>query len=223
MRLNRYVAASSHLSRRAADTAIAAGRVSVNGEPGQLGMLVATGDRINLDSQRLKLPEQFEYLRFHKPSGYVTSRARQGSAPTIYELIPHQYNHLQSIGRLDKDSSGLLLLTNDGTWAQSLSHPSYDKRKVYELSLGRSVTASDLSRLEAGVELEDGPSRLEITSHHGTDLTVVLTEGRNRQLRRTFEALGHKVRRLHRISIGPYQLGDLASGATASFEPEQLT
>jgi 23S rRNA pseudouridine2605 synthase len=220
VRLNRYVAAGSSLSRRAADEAIEAGRVRVNGEPGQLGMLVKQADQVTLDSRILTLPLERQYVMLNKPVGYVTSRARQGSTPTIYQLLPHQYHLLQPVGRLDKDSSGLLLLTDDGDWAQRLSHPSFSKRKVYQLTLDRPITAADAARLEAGVELDDGLSQVTVLSRAGADITVALSEGRNRQLRRTFEALGYQVRRLHRTDFGPYQLGDLPMGEVAAVAAE---
>ncbi len=220
MRLNQFVASSTRLSRRSADEAIRDGRVRVNGEVGQLGARVAPADEVSLDGRKLIAVSHHDYILFHKPVGYVTSRARQGSAPTIYDLIPARYRSLQAVGRLDKDSSCLLLLTNDGGFAQAVSHPSFAKEKVYQLTLNQELTATNLKRLEQGIELEDGMSRLKVLSYAGRELTVSLTEGRNRQIRRTLTAIGYRVKRLHRMSFGPYLLGDLGVGKVADFTPE---
>jgi 23S rRNA pseudouridine2605 synthase len=212
MRINQFVAAASGLSRRAADTAIAAGRVSVNGRPAQTGEQITPPTEVQLDGHILKLPLAHRLIMLNKPEGYVSSRRRQGTASTIYELLPSQYHDLRPVGRLDRDSSGLMLLTDDGDFIQRHTHPSYRKDKVYELTLARPVTSTDRHRLEQGIELDDGSSRVIVDVHEGAYLRVRLSEGRNRQLRRTLGALGYTVKRLHRLQIGPYQLGVLPPG-----------
>lgn len=212
MRLNRYVAAASRLSRRGADDAIAASRVTVNGQPGVIGASVDDDATVTLDGRILNLPVDRIYVELHKPKGYVVSRNRQGSAPTIYDLLPPQLQSLNPVGRLDKDSSGLILLSNDGDFLNRAMHPSAGKEKVYELTLDRTVTPDAIKLLQHGVELEDGPSKVRVISSRGAELTVGLQEGRNRQLRRTAQAIGYVVRRLHRVRFGAVELGSLAAG-----------
>jgi len=211
-RINQFVAAASGLSRRAADTAIAAGRVQLGGHTAKLGELVEPGTPVSLDGQPLTPPRAHQYVLLHKPTGYVSSRARQGQDPTLYELLPAEQRNLRIAGRLDRDSSGLILLSDDGPFINRYTHPSFGKTKLYELTLDRALTPAARRRLESGVELTDGPSRLRVISLNGRDLTVALSEGRNRQIRRTLGALGYGIERLHRTTIGPYELGDLPSG-----------
>lgn len=183
----------------------------VDSRPAALGQPYNPSTTVTLDNQPLALPD-FTYLAFHKPTGYVVSRVRQGADPTIYDLLPPQYYQLKPVGRLDRDSSGLLVLTNDGVLANRLAHPSAEKTKTYQITLDRPLTDQDLTALSHGVKLADGLSQLLITSHHSRNLTAELHEGRNRQIRRTFEALGYEVIVLHRTSFGKLQIGDLVSG-----------
>jgi 23S rRNA pseudouridine2605 synthase len=220
VRINHYIAAASGLSRRAADTAVTAGRVTIDQQPAQLGQSVADDAVVTLDGQVLRLPVRYEYIMLHKPTGYVTSRVRQGSDPTIYDLLPPAHQRLRPAGRLDRDSSGLLLLSDDGDFIQRLTHPSHHKEKTYELELDRALAAADRQRLEQGVDLADGPSRLRVTAAKGPHLTVVLGEGRNRQIRRTLGAVGYGIRRLHRVRVGDYELGDLPEGRWRPLPPE---
>lgn len=207
MRINKFIAAATGLSRRAADQAIAEGRVLVNGAAAQAGQAVADTDQVFLDGKKLTLLAS-QTILLYKPVGYVVSRDGQGSK-TIYDLLPPEMHHLKPVGRLDKDSSGLLLLTSDGQLAQQLTHPKYQKTKVYEIVLDKSLRPADEQQITQGVELEDGSSRLELT-RLTDDRTwrVRMHEGRNRQIRRTFAALGYEVTRLHRISFGGYHLPD---------------
>jgi len=213
MRLNRYVATASRLSRRGADEAIASGRVTVNGQPGEIGATVDDAATITLNGQVLVLPTELTYVTLYKPAGYVVSRNQQGQAPTIYALLPPGLQAVNPVGRLDKDSSGLLLLSNDGNFLNRAMHPSFGKEKIYELTLNRKVTPNDLKRLQQGVELDDGISHVRLIDSKGADITVGLQEGRNRQLRRTAEAIGYHVKRLHRVQFGDVELGDLRPGS----------
>lgn len=212
-RINQYIAAATGLSRRAADTAVAAGRVQLGDHVAQLGESVPDGAIVTLDGKKLTPPQTHHYVILHKPTGYVSSRTRQGKDPTLYDLLPPEMRELRIAGRLDRDSSGLVLLSNDGPFINRYTHPSFGKTKLYELTLARSLTAADRAHLEAGVQLTDGPSRLLVTHAHDRRLTVSLTEGRNRQIRRTLGALGYTVERLHRTQIGSYRLGNLAPGS----------
>lgn len=215
MRLNKFIASSSSLSRRAADAAVAAGRVQVNGKTAEQGIAVSETDVVTLDGRVLTPTVSVTTIMFNKPVGYVCSRDGQGSS-TIYDILPSEYARLNPVGRLDKDSSGLLLMTDDGQLAQQLSHPKYEKIKVYEVTLNHPLPA--LSRQiisDHGVMLEDGRSRFQLERIKDGDDTawrITMHEGRNRQIRRTFSALGFTVTKLHRTHFGSYHLDGLASG-----------
>jgi 23S rRNA pseudouridine2605 synthase len=212
MRVNKYVAAATGLSRRAADQAIEKGRVTVNGKKAQPGQEVNQTDEVRLDHKKLAGPSAVQTIMFNKPVGYVVSRDGQGSK-TIYDLLPPDFHHLKPVGRLDKDSSGLLLLTNNGQLAQELTHPKYRKMKIYEVELDKPLTSADWQKItEVGVRLEDGVSRFELhrlEKNDGLKWVVTIYEGRNRQIRRSFAVLGYTVKRLHRSHFGDYFLGDL--------------
>lgn len=220
MRLNKFIATASGLSRREADDLIKAGRVEVNSTAAILGQPVVATDIVRLDGQTLK-PAEKVYLALNKPTGYVCSRRGQG-ASTIYELLPQEYQSLKSVGRLDKDTSGLILLSNDGDWAHSLTHPKFRKTKTYEVQLERPLSETDKARLKDGVKLEDGQSRLNLSSTKSgdTNYVVSLHEGRNRQIRRTFSAIDHQIVKLHRTQFGPYSLNKLKSGQYKEIENE---
>ena len=210
MRINKYVANALGVSRRQADKLVSDGRVQIDGQTALLGQSIKSHNDITLDGKPLQ-PSQTIYLMLHKPTGYVCSRRGQGS-DTIYDLLPPHLKRLPTAGRLDKDSSGLIVLTNDGDYAHQLTHPSFAKTKVYEVELDKPLNEHDRGLIEQGVELEDGVSRLEFNSGADTSWVIALKEGRNRQVRRTFKALGYKVIRLHRTQFGGYHLGGLKSG-----------
>jgi 23S rRNA pseudouridine2605 synthase len=206
MRLNKFIASTSNLSRRGADEAIKFGRVTINGEVATIATNVNESDTVRLDGRLLVPRNSQTILLLNKPVGYVCSRRGQGSS-TIYDLLPLQYHHLKSVGRLDKDSSGLLLLTDDGELANQLTHPSFQKQKVYEVSLNKPLAEQDLNQLRQGVELDDGISKFTIEPlHEQNSYLVTISEGRNRQIRRTFQAIGFVVTKLHRTKFGNYVL-----------------
>jgi 23S rRNA pseudouridine2605 synthase len=215
MRINKFVAASSDLSRRDADAAIAKGRVLVNGRPPEAGQDVTEHDSVTLDSRAITPPVNSITIMLNKPPAYVVSRDGQG-AKTIYDLLPEEYQQLNPIGRLDKYSSGLLLLTNDGQLIQELTHPSRQKVKVYEVLLDKPLQPLHRQMIsDYGLTLEDGVSKLQLErAKEGDDIAWIVTmrEGRNRQIRRTFEAVGYRVTHLHRTQFGSYQLQGLAPG-----------
>ena len=198
------------MSRRAADEVIEWGRVQVNGEPINAGYATQDSDTITLDGKEIRPAENFTTIILNKPAGYVVSRDGQGSK-TIYDLLPEKLHHLKPVGRLDKASSGLLLLTNDGELANILTHPSYSKNKVYEIELYISLKAEDKQHIEHGVKLEDGLSKFQIDGKDKT-WTVTMKEGRNRQIRRTFSELGYTIAALHRTQFGEYVLVGTAPG-----------
>lgn len=215
MRLNKYIAQSTGISRRSADAAISNGRVEVNGALAQPGQDVSDHDEVSVDSKRIAKPStQYTTIMLHKPTGYVCSRDGQGSN-TVYDLLPDVFHSLKPVGRLDKDSTGLLLLTDDGMLAQQLTHPSHQKQKHYVVTLDKPLSYSDFDTITStGVKLTDGISRLELDPIVAGlyDFEVVMHEGRNRQIRRTFAALGYEVTRLHRTDFGEYHLGQLPEG-----------
>ena len=152
----------------------------------------------------------------NKPAGYVCSRKRQGDNPTLYELLPKKYQELKTVGRLDKDSSGLILLTNDGDFAFKMTHPKFVKTKMYIAELDRTLEPLHQQMIaDFGVKLADGVSKLGLVSLNDNrkKWEITMHEGRNRQIRRTFGALGYTVTKLHRIKFGDYELGDLATGS----------
>lgn len=215
MRLNQFLALHTSLSRRSADKEIALGKVTVNNAPASLGTSIEAGDTVVYNGDTIPWVKTHTTIMFHKPVGYVCSRNGQGSK-TIYDLLPTQYHELNSIGRLDKDSSGLLLLTNDGQLANELSHPRYQKRKVYEVSLDKPLSPLHHQMLvDIGISLDDGVSKfaeLKTLNENRTAWMVVIREGRNRQIRRTFYTLGYDVLTLYRTEFGDYHLGKLSAG-----------
>lgn len=216
LRLNKYLALHLGVSRREADELIRDGAVLVNGTAPELGARFNEGDVITVNGKPVDTQTDFVYLALHKPTGYVCSRKQQGDSPTIYSLLPEKYQSLKSVGRLDRNSSGLILLTNDGDFAFRMTHPKFTKVKIYKVRL-----SSDLAPLhqqmisDHGITLEDGPSKLSLerlSDDSRTDWIVTMSEGRNRQIRRTFQALGYEVVKLHRTDFGPYSLGDIKPG-----------
>lgn len=205
MRINQFIAQATGLSRRAADQAVKAGRVRINGQPAQLGEQLSTEAAVTLDGKPLTMPLPTTTIILNKPAGYVVSRKGQGSS-TIYELLPAKYHHVKPVGRLDKDSSGLLLLTNDGALANQLTHPRYGKTKIYEIKLDKPLAPTDVAQLQRGVKLSDGVSKLQIKPAGRETYTVTMREGRNRQIRRSLAALGYSVTALHRTDFGEYHL-----------------
>ncbi len=217
MRLNKYLAHYSGLSRRKADEAVEDQRVSINGQLATVGQSVDDGDPVELDGMPIKPTENYTYLLFNKPFGLVTSRERQGRADTIYGVLPEKYHSLKPVGRLDKETTGLLLLTDDGDYANQLSHPSNHKQKIYQIELNKVLRKQDFDLIQGnGVELHDGFSKMKVRAMKpGTPLyEVIIAEGRNRQIRRTFEHLDYEIVSLHRTNFGPYNLGDLHPSQT---------
>ena len=216
-RLNKYLALQLGISRREADILIDSGTVTINGEPISLGARVTEGDKVMIAGKAIKEQKTaYVYLAFNKPVGYVCSRRAQGDSPTIYDLIPHQYHALKPVGRLDRNSSGLLLLTNDGDFAYRMTHPKFAKTKVYHVQLDRELEPLHQQMIsDFGIQLDDGTSQLglmRLSDTNRREWQVTMSEGRNRQIRRTFLALGYTVKKLHRVQFGNYALGDMKRG-----------
>jgi 23S rRNA pseudouridine2605 synthase len=211
MRLNAWLARAGVASRRGADELIKSGRVTVNAEPGQLNTFVELRDRVELDGKPLA-KQTLAYVLLHKPAGVVTTARDPGGRPTVVDLVDH-WARVVPVGRLDIDTTGVLLLTNDGELAHRLAHPRYEVDKVYVAEVEGDPSDETLAQLAAGIELEDGmtapavvrrlgPGRVELTIH----------EGRNRQVKRMLERVGHPVRRLHRPRYGSLSVDGLAPG-----------
>lgn len=209
-RINQFVAKSTGISRRNADELIESGRIKINGSRADLGQQVGAGDSVTLDGDEITQQETVTIF-FNKPVGYVCSRKGQGGDKTIYDLLPRDYSHLNPVGRLDKDSSGLMILSNDGDLVQKLSHPSSGKWKRYYIETNPKLNNNQLEQIRVGVELDDGLSKFEIEKS-GVGFIVRMQEGRNRQIRRTIDAVGSKVTTLNRQAIGDNEIGDLRGG-----------
>src|ERR687886_3084007 len=221
MRLNAYLARAGVASRRAADELIKQGRVTVNGETGQLNTFVEPHDLVELDGRPLE-PQPLAYVLLHKPAGTVTTAHDPQGRPTVVDLVEHPAR-VVPVGRLDADTTGALLLTNDGELAHRLAHPRYGVEKVYEADVEGEPSDDALAALERGVDLDDGPTapararrlapgRVELTIH----------EGRNRQVKRMLEAVGHPVRALHRRAYAGLTLEELEPGRWRELEPSEV-
>lgn len=214
-RLNKYLAFHLGISRREADLLIEKGSVTVNGSRASLGGRLEPSDAVTVKGKSVEPRSEHTYLMLNKPAGYVSSRRQQGETPTLFSLLPKQYQHLKTVGRLDKDSSGLILLSDDGDFAYQMTHPKFYKAKVYEIALDKPLEPLHQQMIaDVGIQLEDGPSQLSLERLDDSRTTwrVTMHEGRNRQIRRTFGVLGYEVPRLHRVEFGAYRLGELAPG-----------
>jgi 23S rRNA pseudouridine2605 synthase len=212
MRLNAYLARTGVASRRGADELIKTGRVRVNGVRGQLNTFVKEGDVVDLDG-RLLVPQELAYVLLYKPTGVVTTASDPQGRPTVVGLVDHE-SRVVPVGRLDADTTGALLLTNDGDLAHRLAHPRYEVEKVYEADVEGEPSDEALAKLAEGVELDDGrtapaqarrlgPSRIELSIH----------EGRKHQVKRMLEAVGHPVTSLHRSRYAGLTVDGLEPGA----------
>ncbi|MBQ6149477.1 rRNA pseudouridine synthase [Candidatus Saccharibacteria bacterium] len=264
LRLNKFLAERIGVSRREADDLIKAGKVKINDKPAELGARLDKSDKVWYNGNIIPFETDYLYIAMNKPVGYVCSRRAQGDAPTIYELLPKEYQKLKTVGRLDKDSSGLILLTNDGDFAFQHTHPKFKKEKIYEVELDKPLEPLHQQMIsDYGIMLDDGPSRFLVVKvlesspegirsaaarvqapaargarplgrelpkangpagrgprENGSKTYLVkLSEGRNRQIRRTFAALGYKVTKLHRTNFGLYQLSGLKPGKYVILEP----
>ena len=221
MRLNAYLARAGVASRRKADELIKAGRVRVNGEPGELNTFVGAGDVVELDGARLE-PQQLAYVLLHKPAGVVTTAHDPQGRPTVVGLVEHEAR-VVPVGRLDADTTGALLLTNDGPLAHRLMHPRYEVDKVYEAEVEGEPDDDDLGRLQEGVELEKGrtaPAQAEVVGPSRVRLTI--HEGKKHQVKRMLETVGHPVHRLHRSSYAGLTLDGLEPGEWRELSADEI-
>lgn len=212
MRLQAFLARAGVASRRKAEALIRQGRVRVNGKVAVLGQKVGPGDLVEVDGKRVELPQERVVLALHKPKGYTTTRHDPHARRTVFDLLP-KIPGLHPVGRLDRDSEGLLLFTNDGALTFRLTHPRHGVRKVYRVwTEGGTLPEAVCQRLLKGVELEDGPAKALACRPAPGGAILTLGEGRKREVRRMLQRVGYPVRRLLRLQVGPIRLGDLPPG-----------
>jgi 23S rRNA pseudouridine2605 synthase len=221
MRLNAYLARTGVASRRQADELIKAGRVRVNGEAGQLNTFVESNDVVELDGERLE-PQRLAYVLLHKPAGVVTTARDPHGRRTVVDLVRHEAR-VVPVGRLDADTTGALVLTNDGELAHRLAHPRYEVEKVYEAEVEGEPSNDALARLAAGLELDDGPTAPARIRRLGPSrVELAIHEGRKHQVKRMLEAVGHPVRSLHRSRYAGLTPAGLEPGEWRELEPAEL-
>lgn len=228
MRLQKYLALCGVASRRAAEEIIMSGRVSVNGEKVQsLGSKVNDGDEVRLDGKLIRPEEVKRYILYYKPYGEISSVSDEKGRKTVVDRFSHLKERVYPVGRLDFNTEGLLLLTNDGEFANKLSHPSFEVEKCYLLLMNGFVSDFKLNRLEQGVEI-DGYSTANAKvdlierSEKNTLIEISIHEGRNRQVRKMAEAIGHRALRLKRIAYGCLTLGKLQPGEYRLLQEEEI-
>ena len=225
-RLNKYIASSGLCSRRKADELIEH-VVAVNGKTvTELGYLVQPKDKVFVN-KKLIHPVKHEYYRFYKPAGYITTCDDEKGRKTIYDLLPEKLAGLKPVGRLDKDSTGLLILTNDGDLINALTHPSVKVPKVYMVTVNAQVTRAELEQMANGIEIEPNKVAyadiqvLEIDSKH-TEMQITLYQGMNRQIRKMFEHFGYEVKVLKRVRHATLSLEGLRRGEFKPIKPAQI-
>ena len=218
MRLNKFLAGCGVASRRKCDELISEGKVEVNGvKVDSLGLKIdEKKDKVTVEGKAVKLPSSFVYIKLNKPKGYACSAKDEKGRKTIYDLIDCE-ERLFSIGRLDYDTEGLIILTNDGDFANKVAHPKYGTEKEYKVTVEGEIKESELAVRSKGVVVEGErmpAARVEWLSYENgfTKLSVIIDEGQNRQIRRMFEAIGHQIKLLKRVRIGGVKLGGLKRG-----------
>lgn len=226
-RLNKYIASSGLCSRRKADELIESGAVMVNGKKvTELGFSVGRKDKVFVNGKMIH-PVKHEYYRFYKPAGYITSADDEKGRKTIYDLLPENLHHLKPVGRLDRESTGLLILTNDGDLINELTHPSVKVPKFYRVSINGKITQNDIDAMYKGIEIEEGKKAyaevdvLEVDNNH-TVMEIVLYQGLNRQIRKMFEHLGYEVLTLKRTRHATLDLTGLKRGEFKPIKPGQI-
>lgn len=216
VRLQKYLADAQVASRRKSEEIILSGRVTVNGVTvTELGTKVEEGDEVTLDGKPVKPAQKLVYIMLHKPEGYITSAKDQFDRPTVLDIVKSEYR-LYPVGRLDYDTSGLLLLTNDGDMTYRLTHPKHNVEKTYIAQIEGTPTEDELRRFEAGLEIDGyktAPAKIKIVKKSRlTTVKIVIHEGKNRQVRKMCAAIGHEVRALKRVATGRLSLNGLEKG-----------
>ena len=228
MRLNRFIAHAGICSRREADTFIIAGSVEVNGKVvSEMGYKVLPGDSVKFDG-RLLTPEKMEYVLLNKPKNFLTTTEDDKGRKTVMDLIRNaSKSRLLPVGRLDRNTTGLLLFTNDGEMAARLTHPRYAVRKIYHVVLDRALKVSDLQQIEKGVDLDDGSISVDaisyITNATNREVGIEIHSGRNRIIRRIFEHLGYEVAKLDRVMFAGLTKKDLPRGQWRTLDSKEVS
>lgn len=226
-RLNKYIASSGVCSRRKADELIEQGVVSVNGKKvTELGFLVSEKDKIFVENNLVR-PKKHEYYKFHKPAGYITTSDDEKGRKTIYDLLPPNMHNLKPVGRLDKDSSGLIILTNDGDLINDLTHPSVKVPKIYIVSVEDKIHLHHLEKMAQGIEIEPGKIAYADTAiiestNKRTIMQITLYQGLNRQIRKMFESMNYEVSSLKRIQHAIITIEGLKKGEFKPIKPIQI-
>lgn len=226
-RLNKYIASSGVCSRRKADELIEKGVVSVNGKKvTELGFSVGEKDKVFIENNLIR-PKKLDYYRFFKPAGFITTADDEKGRKIIYDLLPPELHNLKPVGRLDKDSSGLIILTNDGDLINELTHPSIKVPKVYIVSVEDKIHLHHLEKMAQGIEIEPGKiayADIQITesTNKRTVMRITLFQGLNRQIRKMFEALGFEVSSLKRIQHATISIDGLKKGEFKPIKPQQI-
>lgn len=232
MRINKYIAEAGVASRRAADEMVKQGRVSINGKKiTECGFDVnVDNDRVMVDGKKIAPVSHYSYIMFNKPKGCITTVSDELGRKTIFDYLKqYEGKKLFPVGRLDYDSEGLLILTNDGALAQMLTHPSYQVPKTYTVKIEGKIEESDLKKIRKGIKGDDGveyaPAKitiLEVLDDGFTRLDITITEGKNREVRKIFEAVGKVVVMLRRKAIGKLALGGLSRGASRYLSDKEV-
>ena len=229
IRIQKFLADAGYCSRRKAEVLIQTGHVKKNGRPVSLGDKTSYKDIITVDGQKVVMPRKktFRYIMLHKPRGYVTTVSDELDRRCVMDLLTDVEERVYPVGRLDRNSEGLLLLTNDGRFANDIMHPSKHISKTYRVTVRPSVTENQLSEMAAGIVLDGKktlPANIVVLNNEPNRVVLQITikEGRNRQIRRMCEAVGLKVARLRRTSIGPIRLGMLKPGTWRDLTPDEL-
>ena len=230
-RLNKYIASTGICSRRKEDELILSGRVRVNDKViNELGFYVREKDRVYVDNKLVK-PQKLEYYKFYKPAGYITTTEDEKGRKTIYDIIPPELRHLKPVGRLDKDSTGLIILTNDGDFINEMTHPSIKVPKVYLVTINGKFTSEDAEKMMNGIEIEtdSGEKKMAYAETLPIDITnktsqiqIVLYQGINRQIRKMFAKLGYQVEHLKRIQHATLTIEGLKKGQVKAIKPKQV-
>lgn len=226
-RLNKYIASAGICSRRKADELIEAGKVNINGKiVKEMGFLVAEKDKVFVENVLVR-PKKLEYYRFYKPVGYITTSSDEKGRKTIYDVLPEEMQNLNPVGRLDKDSSGLLILTNDGELINELTHPSVKVPKIYIVSVEGKICPHHLEQMNLGIEIEPDKKayadvRVLDATNKATQMQVTLYQGINRQIRKMFEILGFEVKSLKRVQHAIITIAGLKKGQFKPIKPKQI-
>lgn len=229
IRLQKYIAQCGEASRRKAEELIIKGKVKVNGHPAEIGMSVIPGkDLVVIGEKTLAMPKGKNYIVLNKPRGYVTTMSDELGRRDITELVKDIDSRIFPVGRLDKDSEGLLLMTDDGEFANSLTHPSKHVPKIYHVSVKPNITEAQLTQIQTGIVLDGvktAPAKAALLRRYPDRCVIEITlfEGRNREIRRMCEEMGLEVARLERVGIGNLKLGGLKPGCWRELEDKEVS